>query len=114
MICYTFIRQDMDIQHQLVQACHSAYEAGSNFKDTKDIPYLICLGMNDDKELKSAEEFLRKHDIQYHKFFEPDNNLGHTSISTEPLDWEQKKLFSNFRLWKYKPELINQEVASCN
>lgn len=112
MIAYTFIRQDLPIQHQLVQACHSSYEAGSNFKDTEDIPYLILLGMKDGEELDGAEKFLEKHGIRYHKFFEPDNDLGHTSISTEPLTWEQKKLFSNFRLWKFDNGRTLQEEGA--
>ena len=99
MIAYTFIRQDMPLQHQLVQACHACYEAG-RMKDTDEIPYLICLGMKDGNELEAAERHLEKHGIRYHKFFEPDNDLGHTSISTEPLSFEQKKIFANFRLWR--------------
>lgn len=106
MICYTFIRQDMAIQHQLVQACHSSLEAGSNFKETDDIPYLICLGIKDGKELRSAERHLIRNGIKYHKFYEPDNDLGFTSITTEPLDFSMKPLFKKFSLWKFKDEFI--------
>lgn len=102
---YTFIRQDMSLQHQLVQACHSSLEAGSNFKETDKIPFLICLGMKNGDALVDAEQFLIRKGIKYHKFFEPDNDLGFTSITTEPLDKEQKRYFSSFGLWKYKPEL---------
>lgn len=33
-------------------------------------------------------------------FFEPDNDMGHSSITTEPLSIEQSKLLSNFKLWR--------------
>mgnify|MGYP000987884612 CR=1 FL=1 len=58
MICYTFIRQDMEIQTQLVQAAHSSMEAGSDFKASGEIPFLICLGMKSGKELAKAEKYL--------------------------------------------------------
>jgi len=31
MRTYTFIRKDLPIQHQMVQACHSAMQAGAEF-----------------------------------------------------------------------------------
>ena len=112
MICYTFIRQDMDIQHQLVQAAHSSLEAGYEFKDTDTIPFLICLGMKSGKELAKAERYLDSIGIKYHKFFEPDNNLGYTSITTEPLSKSQKALFKRFRLWTFRPELTPSHIEN--
>mgnify|MGYP001029267803 CR=1 FL=1 len=116
MISYTFIRQDMDLHHQIVQASHSAYEAGSRYKDFEESTYLICLGIKNKTQLERAEQMLIDNNIKYHKFYEPDNNMGHTSITTEPLDMEQKKLFKKYRLWtakasnkKYIP--LEKEVA---
>ena len=100
MIMYTFIRTDMDIEHQLVQACHSGIEAGSSFKKSGEIPFLILLSIRDSEHLHEAERLIEKHGIRYHKFFEPDNDLGHTSITTEPIDVDQKKIFSNYKLWR--------------
>lgn len=31
MRCYTFIRTDIELQHQITQACHSAIQAGAEF-----------------------------------------------------------------------------------
>lgn len=100
MYAYTFIRKDLPIQHQLVQACHSALEAGSEFKEAGMIPHLILCEAKDTKHLDSIGNFLDSCGIRYHKFFEPDNNMGHSSITTEPLSMEKKKLLSNFRLWR--------------
>jgi hypothetical protein len=33
-------------------------------------------------------------------FFEPDNDMGYSSITTEPLTKEQSKYLSSFKLWK--------------
>jgi len=102
MIAYTFIRTDMALEHQLVQACHSSMEAGSDFKESGEIPHLILLSIRDSEDLAKAEELIKANGIRYHKFFEPDNNLGFTSITTEPITYEQKKIFSNYRLWRSK------------
>jgi hypothetical protein len=102
MICYSFIRQDMDLHHQIVQASHSAYEAGSRYKEFEESTYLICLGMKNIDKLETAEQILIDNDIKYHKFYEPDNNLGYTSITTEPLSLEYKNIFKKYRLWTPK------------
>jgi hypothetical protein len=31
MRCYTFIRTDLELKHQITQACHSAIQAGAEF-----------------------------------------------------------------------------------
>jgi len=110
MICYTFIRQDIDLHHQIVQASHSAYEAGSRYKDFEESTYLICLGMKNLDYLHKAENMLIQNNIKYHKFYEPDNDIGYSSITTEPLDMVQKKLFKKFRLWT--PKVKNHKYIS--
>ena len=100
MYVYTFIRKDLAINHQIVQACHSALEAGSEFKEAGKIPNLVLLELKDQEHLYNTEDFLKSHGIRFHNFFEPDNDIGHSSITTEPLTKEQKKVLSNFRLWR--------------
>lgn len=101
MRCYTFIRMDIPIQHQITQACHSAIQAGAEFLSPEQIPYLITLQAKDQEHLFQIKEFLEYCNIRYYMFFEPDNNMGYSSITTEPLNKEQSKKLSNFKLWKY-------------
>lgn len=102
MRCYTFIRTDIDLHHQITQACHSAIQAGAEFLDQSQIPYLITLAMKNKEHLYETADFLDSKGIRYHMFFEPDNNMGHSSITTEPLTPEQSKALSNFKLWRAK------------
>jgi hypothetical protein len=97
---YTFIRKDLPINHQIVQACHSALEAGSEFKKPGNIPFLILLESKNQDHLFEVKELLDKNGIKHHMFFEPDNGIGHSSITTEPLTLDQSRLLSNFRLWR--------------
>ena len=100
MYAYTFIRRDIPIQHQLVQACHSALEAGSEFKEPGKIPNLILLDAKDQNFLLQTSKFLEEHNIKHHMFWEPDNDMGYTSITTEPLCSERKKKLSIFKMWR--------------
>lgn len=100
MYCYTFIRKDLPINHQIVQACHSALEAGSEFKEPGNIPHLILLELKDQEHLIKTQEMLKNFGIRHHMFFEPDNDIGNSSITTEPLSNEKRKLLSNFKLWR--------------
>lgn len=100
MYAYTFIRRDLPIQHQLVQACHSALEAGSEFKQPGQIPNLVLLDAKDASHLDEISNFLMSNGIRFHKFFEPDNEMGYSSITTEPLSADRKKKLSNFKMWR--------------
>lgn len=100
MRTYTFIRKDLPIQHQMVQACHSALQAGAEFLEPTQVPYLILLEAKGPCHLESISNYLDTHKIRYHKFFEPDNDFGFTSITTEPLNDDQRKLLSNFKMWR--------------
>ena len=55
---YTFIRKDLPLNHQMVQACHSALEAGSEFKEPGNIPFLILLESKDKDHLYDIKEKL--------------------------------------------------------
>jgi len=100
MYTFTFIRKDLPLQHQIVQACHSSLEAGAEFNEPSNTHNLVLIQVADLEELESVDTKLTACGFRFHKFFEPDNNLGYTSITTEPLTLEQKKKLSNFKLWR--------------
>ncbi|MHB8098033.1 MAG: hypothetical protein ACYDD5_00400 [Sulfuricurvum sp.] len=47
-----------------------------------------------------TSKYLESKGIRFHMFFEPDNDMGYSSITTEPLEKEQCKAMSNFKLWR--------------
>ena len=100
MYVFTFIRKDLPLNHQMVQACHSALEAGSEFKEAGKIPNLVLCELKDLDHLYDTAELLQGKGIKFHNFFEPDNDIGHSSITTEPMSREQKKALSHYRLWR--------------
>lgn len=105
MRCYTLIRTDIAIEHQITQACHSALQAGAEFLNPKDIPYLITLSIPSKDDLLKTAGHLNEKGIKFHMFFEPDNDMGYSSITTEPLSKEQARYLSKYKLWKFNHSL---------
>jgi hypothetical protein len=63
---------------------------------------LITLSIKNEEFLHETARFLAEKNIRCHMFFEPDNNIGYSSITTEPLTKEQSKALSNYKLWRAK------------
>jgi hypothetical protein len=98
---YSIIRKDIPLADQIVQTAHSAFHAGNFTENLGDeIPSLILLEINSQEELIALSKKLFDNRILNHTFFEPDDDMGYTSLTTEPLTGEKRKLFSNMRLWR--------------
>ena len=103
---YTFIRTDLPIEQQIVQAAHSALEAGRDLGKPDSESNLILLGIRDQDSLLQVAERLKFNDIKYSLFYEPDDDCGYTSLTTEPLfDRSKRRVLSKYSLYKFKPEL---------
>lgn len=103
---YTFIRTDLPIEQQIVQAAHSALEAGRDLGKPDSDSNLILLGIRDQESLIQVAERLKFNQIKYSLFYEPDDERGYTSLTTEPLfDRDKRRVLSKYSLYKFKPEL---------
>ena len=83
--CYTFIRTDLPIEQQIVQAAHSAMESGREFPAPATPTHLILLEAKSQSQLEHIAADLRERNIKFSLFWEPDWNRGYTSLTTEPL-----------------------------
>jgi len=102
---YVFIRRDIPLHAQLVQSSHAALELGlqlSPEKKPEKTSFLILLDAEDQAHLEKIARYLDDRDIEFHKFFEPDYDMGYTAICTEPLSLDMRKHFKKFNLWKHK------------
>ncbi|MNK09892.1 hypothetical protein D3C87_278800 [compost metagenome] len=102
---YSIIRKDIPLADQIVQTAHSAFHAGETSQALEvlsdhEIPALILLQVDNQEQLKKLAVKLKEKSIVHSKFFEPDDDLGYTSITTVPLTGDQRKVFSNYRLWR--------------
>lgn len=94
-----FIRTDIPIADQMVQVGHVCYEAGLKF-NANPHTYLVLCSVHNEKELLAVEESLGCHNIESHKFYEPDDDMGYTALCSEPINGAKRKLFRKYRLWK--------------
>jgi hypothetical protein len=98
---YSIIRKDIPLADQIVQTAHSAFHAGNESNPLNGkVPSLILLEVKNKEELMKLRDKIWANNIQFYDFFEPDDGMGYTSITTAPVTDEQRKLFSNMRLWR--------------
>lgn len=98
---YVFIRTDLPIEQQIVQACHAALEAGHSFDRKSSEPSsLIILQIPNKEKLEVAMQRTIDRGIRCEAFYEPDWDYGFTSFATEPITLDQRKTFSKYKLWK--------------
>jgi hypothetical protein len=98
---YVFVRKDLPLTDQMVQASHAALEAGIAFgAKSKEPSSLIMLAVKDKESLIEAEEHCLHAGIDTEMFFEPDWNYGFTAFATEPITQDKRHLLKGFPLWK--------------
>lgn len=96
---YIFVRQDIDISHQIVQSNHATLSLASHY-GVEGIPNIVLIGVPDVAALKRACHKLSDNQIPHWSWIEPDGDLGFTAIATAPIEGGQRKCLENYRLWK--------------
>lgn len=97
---YIFVRKDISLEQQLVQAAHAALEAGFTFQKPKNTAFLVLIAVETQEKLLKTADTLEKQGIKTVLFFEPDDNMGYSAFATEPIDENNRRPFRRFRLWK--------------
>ena len=102
---YVFIRTDLSIAQQIVQACHASIESGAGFsfahKQTGKPSNLVLLQVPNEQALWDLMKRLDKTLVGYARFFEPDYGIfGYTSIATRPCTLDEKQFFKEYKLWQ--------------
>jgi hypothetical protein len=93
---YLFIRKDLSIPQQIVQASHAALEAGHRFGEHS---HLVCIGVDGETKLHQAACLLDDLGINYQMFHETDIGQN-TAICTTPLRGDERKPMKKFKLYK--------------
>lgn len=97
---YVLVRKDLSPAQQVVQACHVAYDAGSEFGSTKGL-YLVLLELENLQHLEETEKYLESLGITFESFYEPD--IGQkTAICTDAIKMQILKDYNLFQQRKIK------------
>jgi hypothetical protein len=67
----------------------------------EDINHLILLAAADEEDLLNIRLRLQIAGIEHTMFFEPDWDMGHTSITTRPMRGRERNFFKKFKMWKH-------------
>jgi hypothetical protein len=100
---YVFVRQDIPLAQQLVQASHAAFHMGLELPNEAGIPFMCVIGMPNLSAMNRVLAKLDSYSIRHHAFTDVDVEEGFTAIATIPLNAEQKIPLANYRLWRYSP-----------
>ena len=88
---YVLVRRDIPLEQQMVQACHAALEAGFAFEAPSITSSLIVCTVPDRLALLEAEERLARYSIRTKLFFEPDWEMGHSALASEPIHVKKQR-----------------------
>ena len=97
---YIFVRQDLRLPQQIVQASHAALEAGFRFQKPEETSFIVLIGAKNEQELHKIAKHLSRHEIEFEMFFEPDYDTGYTAIATQPLYGDQRKCLRKYQLFQ--------------
>lgn len=110
---YVFVRQDIPVAHQIVQANHAVFHLAAIQHPNEDlVPNIIVVGLPGVAALRRVVAKLQANYIPHYLWTEPDNNFGFTAIATAPITGEQRAALKNYRLWKYTADAVSGTSAS--
>ena len=95
---YIFVRRDIPVANQIVQVGHVCYEAGLNFNAKQDT-YMVLCQVDSEEDLLEIELRLNDANVETHKFYEPDDDLGYTALCSRPVNKKERKIFRKYKLW---------------
>lgn len=97
-----FVRRDIPVEQQIVQAGHAALEAGIYLGDRNqsEPSSLVVIGVKNQYQLEKAIKDLETKGIKTISFFEPSWDYGLTAFGTEPLTQDQRILLRRYQLWR--------------
>lgn len=97
---YVAVRSDLSPEQQAVQACHASSLSGHKF-GVSESTHLVLLSVPNKEALSALHEKLLDHGIGVSLFYEPDNDMGHSALATQPLTCSHRKLFKNLKLLRF-------------
>lgn len=96
---YCFIRKDMPIHYQIIQAAHATQEITKSTEHPDNTCHFILFEVKDEEDLTKIKTKLDVKGIKSHMFHEPD--VGeYTSITTAPMFGNDRKFFKKFKMFR--------------
>jgi hypothetical protein len=98
-----FVRRDLSLPQIVVQASHACIESAKAFlPEDLEHPHLVVLSAKDQAFLYKIAKKLDACSVKYKMFIEPDRDNEATSLATEPIFEDKRKIFKNYQCLKEK------------
>jgi len=95
---YAFVRRDLSLPQQAVQACHACIEAARTLLPADDEhPHLVLCGVKSEQQLHTVQRHLDRIGIAFRSFFETDLDGQLTALATEPVRGHRRSLLRKYR-----------------
>ena len=94
---YIFVREDLSLSQQIVQAGHATFEIGTLHPANTHSPHFVLLGAKTELKLLEIAEWLISHNVEFKMFYEPDIS-SYTALATQPMSGETRNKFKKFKL----------------
>lgn len=98
---YIFIRQDLSIEQQIIQASHATLKLGKEMR-TDTMPNFVLIGVRNLEGLLNLEAILERFYYKYVTFHEPDMDSEMTAIATHPVHDIERGVLLAFTTLKIK------------
>lgn len=105
---YTFVRQDISPEYQLVQGAHAAAKMGHRLgkagipEKIFDELYFAVIGVANDEEMATAIKDCKAVGLNVFPFYEPDIGSVLTAFSTSPVLAKDRKRLLSYKKLKFK------------
>lgn len=96
---YILVREDLKVEHQVVQIAHAGMLAVSKHGGLEEDTRLVVLKVRDQDDLLEYERISLDYGLNVEKFFEPDYQIGYSALSTKPISRSEGRLFKKLPLW---------------
>lgn len=95
---YVFIRTDLPIPQQIVQAAHAAHNAGQRFGEHS---HIVLFGVSSVDHLVDVQSRLLYNNVESELFYDSDINNGeYTALVTAPLRGDERRLMKRYKLYR--------------
>lgn len=103
---YVITRTDLSPEQQAVQAAHAAIEvARTSISPSLEHPHLVICGVKSEAQLVFTLDKIRAQGVRCFEWHEADLDNQLTSISTEPVFGDNRRIFRRFKLLNFQSEV---------
>ena len=107
-----FVRRDLPLPQQAVQACHACIEMARDLLPPPDEhPHLVLCGVKSEQQLAAVADRLRRLNVAFRSFRDADWDGQLTAVATAPLRGPIRRQLRRYQCLRGEPQPPHQWPA---